>query len=118
MIEDGDIIEGALVNEPMRVEGAPKPNGPDAWTVPLVGVQTARFRRVTLTTADIASLRVTKPGLSCQGDGDLLRLGVQACSLGIAYEFDPCFGLSVSRVDPLPHQLEAVADMVRVVRAE
>ena len=30
--------------------------------------------------------------------------------MGIAYEFDPYFGLSISRVDPLPHQLEAVYD--------
>jgi hypothetical protein len=37
-------------------------------------------------------------------------LGLQAYSLGIAYEFDPYFGLSISRVDPLPHQLEAVYD--------
>jgi superfamily II DNA or RNA helicase len=35
---------------------------------------------------------------------------LQAYSLGIAYEFDPYFGLSISRVDPLPHQLEAVYD--------
>src|SRR5437762_13978325 len=40
----------------------------------------------------------------------LLRLGLQAYSLGIAYEFDPYFGLSISRVDPLPHQLEAAYD--------
>jgi superfamily II DNA or RNA helicase len=39
-----------------------------------------------------------------------LRLGLQAYALGIAYEFDPYFGLSISRVDPLPHQLEAVYD--------
>ena len=44
------------------------------------------------------------------GDGRLLRLGLQAYSLGIAYEFDPYFGLSISRVDPLPHQLEAIYD--------
>ncbi|RPJ09212.1 MAG: helicase, partial [Deltaproteobacteria bacterium] len=47
---------------------------------------------------------------SYDGDGQLLRLGLQAYSLGIAYEFDPYFGLSISRVDPLPHQLEAVYD--------
>jgi superfamily II DNA or RNA helicase len=40
----------------------------------------------------------------------LLKLAVQAYALGIAYEFDPYFGLSISRVDPLPHQLEAVYD--------
>ena len=33
---------------------------------------------------------------------------LQAHSLGIAYEFDPYFALSMARVDPLPHQLEAV----------
>ncbi len=48
--------------------------------------------------------------MSYDGDGHLLRLGLQAYSLGIAYEFDPYFGLSISRVDPLPHQLEAVYD--------
>jgi len=44
-------------------------------------------------------------------------LGIQAYSLGIAFEFDPYFGLSISRVDPLPHQLEAVYDfMLKLAR--
>jgi hypothetical protein len=47
---------------------------------------------------------------SFDGDSRLLRLGLQAYALGIAYEFDPYFGLSISRVDPLPHQLEAIYD--------
>jgi hypothetical protein len=49
------------------------------------------------------------------GDAALLRLGIQAYALGIAFEFDPYFGLSISRVDPLPHQLEAVYDSVGLV---
>jgi superfamily II DNA or RNA helicase len=28
----------------------------------------------------------------------------------LPYEYDPCFSLSIARVDPLPHQLEAVYD--------
>ena len=28
----------------------------------------------------------------------------------LAYEYDPYFSLSIARVDPLPHQLEAVYD--------
>ena len=45
-------------------------------------------------------------------DGDPLRfrLGVEALRLGIAYEYDRFFSLSIARVDPLPHQLEAVYD--------
>ena len=38
----------------------------------------------------------------------LFRLGIEAQRLGLAYEYDPFFSLSIARVDPLPHQLEAV----------
>ncbi len=34
------------------------------------------------------------------------RLGLQAYSLGIAYELVPCSGLSISRADPLPHRIQ------------
>ena len=91
----------------MRVETV-RPNGPDAWVAGLVGQQSERFRRVTLTANDISGLNIADTALGYDGDGRLLRLGLQAYSLGIAYEFDPYFGLSISRVDPLPHQLEAV----------
>ena len=65
-------------------------------------------RSSSLTADDIASLTIADSQLFYDGDGRLLRLGLQAYSLGIAYEFEPYFGLSISRVDPLPHQLEAV----------
>lgn len=83
---------------------------PDRWTVGLVGIQSERFRRVTLTSEDLQTLTISNPAFTYEGDSNLLRLGLQAYSLGIAYEFDPYFGLSISRVDPLPHQLEAVYD--------
>ena len=63
---------------------------------------------MTLTADDVASLSIADSVLSYDGDGRLLRLGLQAYASGIAYEFEPYFGLSISRVDPLPHQLEAV----------
>ena len=44
------------------------------------------------------------------GDPHRFRLGVEALRLGLAYEYDPYFSLSIARVDPLPHQLEAVYD--------
>ena len=106
-IREGQILVGPQFNEPMRVETV-RPNGSDAWIAGLVGQQSERFRRVTLTSADLSTLTVADSALSYEGDGRLLRLGLQAYSLGIAYEFDPYFGLSISRVDPLPHQLEAV----------
>ena len=91
----------------MRVETV-RPSGPDAWVTGLVGLRSEQFRRVTLTSGDISNLTIADTALSYDGDGRLLRLGLQAYTLGIAYEFDPYLGLSMSRVDPLPHQLEAV----------
>ena len=101
------MLTGPLFSEPMRVETV-RSNGADSVEAGLVGQQTERFRRVTLTSADVADLTIADSALSYDGDGRLLRLGLQAYSLGIAHEFDPYFGLSISRVDPLPHQLEAV----------
>ena len=108
-IREGQVLTGPLFSEPMRVETV-RTNGPGSVETGLVGQRTERFRRVTLTSADIASLTIADPTLSYDSDGRLLRLGLQAYSLGIAHEFDPYFGLSISRVDPLPHQLEAVYD--------
>ena len=105
-LQEGQVLTGALFDEPMRVETV-HANGPNAWTVGVVGQHSERFRRVVLTRDDIAALRIADAIFSCDGDGRLLRLGLQAFSLGIAHEFDP-YGLSISRVDPLPHQLEAV----------
>lgn len=42
------------------------------------------------------------------GDATRFRLGIEAHRLGLAYEHDPYFSLSIARIDPLPHQLEAV----------
>jgi len=106
---EGQVVTGTLFSEPMRVETI-RESGPGRWIVGLSGVNTERFRKVTLTTADLQQLQIQKPHFTYDGDGQVLKIGVQAYSLGIAYEFDPYFGLSISRVDPLPHQLEAVYD--------
>ena len=106
-IQAGQTLTGPLFAEPMRVETV-QPQGTGAWQVGLVGTRSDRFHRVVLTADDIANLSITDAALSYDGDGRLLRLALQAHTLGIAYEFDPYFGLSISRVDPLPHQLEAV----------
>ena len=106
-LREGQVLTGPLFSEAMQVETV-RPNGPYVWIVGLVGQRSEQFRRVTLSLHDLSNVTITDPSLSYDGDGRLLRIGLQAYSLGIAYEFDPYFGLSISRVDPLPHQLEAV----------
>ncbi|MFC1811917.1 helicase-related protein [Thermodesulfobacteriota bacterium] len=106
-LKEGQIIVGPLFNEPMQVETV-RESGGGAWVVGLVGTQTERFRRVNLALSDLKSLTILDSLYTYDADGHLLRLGLQAYALGIAYEFDPYFGLSISRIDPLPHQLEAI----------
>jgi len=107
LIHEGALLTGPLFKEPMRVETVQK-NANGTLTCGLVGTQSALFRKVILTEADIEQLVIHSTDFSYNGDGRLLHLGLQAYLLGIAWEFDPYFGLSISKVDPLPHQLEAV----------
>lgn len=59
--------------------------------------------------AEQVALLTTSPALEpFDGDARKFRLGIEAMRLGLAYEYDPYFSLSIARVDPLPHQLEAV----------
>ncbi|MGA2076614.1 MAG: DEAD/DEAH box helicase [Terriglobia bacterium] len=115
-LHQDQVVTGRLFNEPMRVETAVSISD-GTCRLGLVGTRTEKFRCVTLTGADLAALSILQTSRSFGGEGRLLRLGIQANSLGIAFEFDPYFGLSVSRVDPLPHQLEAIYDnMLRLPR--
>src|SRR5713101_3219320 len=114
--KEGQLLVGPLFNEPMLVETV-RPGGVAVWTVGLVGSRTHQFRRVQLSENDLGLLRIVETSRSFNGDPQLLKLAIQAYALGIAYEFDAYFGLSISRVDPLPHQLEAVYDyLLRVPR--
>ena len=108
-LHDGQILKGSLFCEPMRVITV-RPGGAGSCTVGLVGLRSEQFRTVTLAATDLNCLEILDTTHTYDGDPQLFRLGIQAHTLGIAYEYDPYFALSVSRVDPLPHQLEAVYD--------
>jgi superfamily II DNA or RNA helicase len=107
--EQGQVLTGPQFSEPVRVETV-RADGPGSWVLGVVGIKTERFRRVTLSEADLSQISIQSAAPRFDGDPNLMRLGLQAYALGIAFEFDPYFGLSISRVDPLPHQLEAVYD--------
>lgn len=74
------------------------------------GLASGLVRDVILTPAQVAQLEIPPARQPFDGDATLFRLGVEAERLGLAYEYDPFFSLSIARVDPLPRQLEAVYD--------
>src|SRR3972149_5863440 len=59
-IREGQILTGPLFSEPVRVETV-APNGPGAWTLGVVGTQTERFRRVSLTRDQLATPTILSP---------------------------------------------------------
>ena len=103
VLVEGQILTGPLFNEPMRIETVVS-SGPSIWTVGVVGTPTQQFRRVALTKDQLATLTILSPSCSYDGDAGRMKLGLQAYALGIAWEYDPYFGLSMSRMDPLSHE--------------
>src|SRR5258705_13777044 len=74
------------------------------------GLRTNRVYELVLGDEQLAVLTASLGSEPFDGDARKFRLGIEAMRLGLAYEYDPYFSLSIARVDPLPHQLEAVYD--------
>lgn len=72
------------------------------------GLNTNQVYDRILTPEQIGNLDASPETEPFDGSPRKFRLGIEALRLGLAYEYDPYFSLSIARVDPLPHQLEAV----------
>jgi superfamily II DNA or RNA helicase len=104
----GVTIQGPLLPEPVEVVATTRLD--TAVRVIGRGLQTGAFVDRVLDASHLAALVILSKEPSFDGDGLRFKLGVEATRLGLAYEYDPYFSLSIARIDPLPHQLEAVYD--------
>src|SRR5208283_5158718 len=102
------IVRGPIFPEPVQVIVAI----PMGTSVKLIGkgLNTNQVHEPILSAEQLAQLVSTPEREPFDGDPLRFRLGIEALRLGLAYEYDPYFSLSIARVDPLPHQLEAVYD--------
>lgn len=107
-VQQGVIVSGPFIPEAMEVL-AVMPFGESRKVIGR-GVKTGQSYDPVLSPEQIAQLVVTGESEPFDGSAQLFRIGVEAHRLGLAYEYDPYFSLSIARVDPLPHQLEAVYD--------
>jgi hypothetical protein len=107
-IKTNMILRGPIFPEPVQV----------ITVIPMVnaikligkGLNTGRLHDPILSKEQLATLEFTPEDEPFDGDAKNFRLGIEAMRLALAYEYDPYFTLSIARVDPLPHQLEAVYD--------
>ena len=102
------IVRGAILPEPIQIVAVNSMG--DSVQIMGKGLNTGQFHDPVLNRDQVAVLISNPEKESFDGDPKHFRLGVEALRLGLAYEYDPYFSLSIARVDPLPHQLEAVYD--------
>lgn len=100
------VVKGPIFPEPVQV----------ITTIPLgesikligKGLRSGQVYEPILSLEQLTLLEASPETEHFDGDPERFRLGIEALRLGLAYEYDPYFALSIARVDPLPHQLEAV----------
>ena len=102
------VLRGPLFPEPVEIL-ALVPMGASLKVIGK-GLRTGQVRDPILDPAQLAQLTLSPKDPPFDGDPLHFKLGVEAARLGLAYEYAPYFSLSIARVDPLPHQLEAVYD--------
>jgi len=107
-IKPGLVLRGPVFPEPVQVLVV-VPIG-DSVKVIGKGLDSGRVHEPVLNHEQVAKLEASPEREPYNGDALHFRLGVEALRLALAYEYDPYFSLSIARVDPLPHQLEAVYD--------
>ena len=107
-LKPNKILRGPLFPEPVQVLIAT----PMGSAIKLIGkgLNTSKVFDIVLTSEKLALLETTPDTEPFDGDSKMFRLGIEAMRLQLAFEYDPYFSLSIARVDPLPHQLEAVYD--------
>jgi SNF2 family DNA or RNA helicase len=107
-IKPNMILRGPIFPEPVQVIILIPMGG----AIKLIGkgLNTGKLHDPILNTEQLATLESTPEEEPFDGDARSFRLGIEAMRLALAYEYDPYFTLSIARVDPLPHQLEAVYD--------
>ncbi len=108
-LHPGDWITGPFWEEPVQVVAYVPRAGYDQATLSLADGAT---RTYVFTPADVAQLTRVTPAdrqmLTFAGDPARFHLAIQAHRLRLAHALDPYAALNASRIDPLPHQFEAV----------
>lgn len=100
------IVRGSIFPEPVQVLVV-VPMG-DSLKLIGTGINTNHTYQPILNAQQLEKLECTPEKEPFDGNAQYFRFGVEALRLGLAYEYDPYFALAIARVDPLPHQLEAV----------
>ncbi|MFM7364287.1 MAG: helicase-related protein [Cuspidothrix sp.] len=100
------IVHGSIFPESVQVLVV-VPMG-DAIKLIGTGINSNKTYQSILNAEQLEQLKCTPETELFNGNAQYFRFGIESLRLSLAYEYDPYFALAIARVDPLPHQLEAV----------
>ncbi|NVM56067.1 MAG: helicase, partial [Candidatus Helarchaeota archaeon] len=102
------VLEGPFWREHVRVISS-KTVGGLRIKLEVVGVNSERYYHQILSEEDLKKLKVAKESkIDFSGDPEAFFLATEGWRIRYAYQFDPFCAVTVSKIDPVPHQIEAV----------
>lgn len=105
-IQPGDIVQAPWWNEPVKVLVIEEMG--TRVSIKGVGIESKNFMDDVLTPDRWSQLKVIKEEINFSADGEEVFLLIEALRFKYASLFDPLLAMHVSKVDPLPFQIEAV----------
>lgn len=109
----GSIVRGVIADEAVTVIDIRR-FGKDAIELTFRAESTGRPDSRILDRSDETALELVERGRAWayDADGARFRLVMEAQRIRLAYLFDPQFAVSASQIDPLPHQIDAVYNVM------
>ncbi len=106
-LSPGQIVTGPYWDEPLRVLSIRRIG--QAVQLEAVGQRTQHFYSRLLYPSDLELIQIATPTVRAfHGNAEAFFLALESHRIRMAYQFDPLLAISVSQVDPLPHQIDAV----------
>ena len=108
-LTEGSVLKGPFWPEPVRVLTA-KLRGARI-EVKAVGTKSQTFYSIIINASEFlkkVEIEATGAAPTFSGDASKFKLALEAVRIRLAYEYDPHFAVSVSQVDAVPHQIEAI----------
>ena len=111
----GTLVEGSLWSEPVQVlTYHPLPDSGFHIVGRLINSQAIIDQELTAAEAD--ELQVVQSEVNFTGNARRAFLSLEAKRYRYAALYNPTFAIGISKVDPLPHQIEAVAHILKQPR--
>ncbi len=111
-IKEGVVIKGPFWPEEVRVINVKELGKRIELNSEGIKFEPHRFYPIILKMEDLDKIDIISgiKGPEFLANPKEFRLALEAKRIKMSYEFDPLFAVGVSKIDPLPHQIEAVYD--------